>query len=132
MREVRALNSLIRRYKTNDDEAGAVSEQEKLTSGKWELSETGDLTISNLDKHDGGKYSCFGEDETDNIVSSSDVVVNCKFVDRLNYFARFHTLQISVKQMSGWLDLVDQTIKYRYSSHPRFCWMIGYCCLSIR
>ena len=57
---------------------GAVSEKAKLASGKWVQLETGDLVVSDVDRNDSGKYTCFGRDDDNNIFAHSEVAVNCK------------------------------------------------------
>ena len=79
------MTYFLRQFRTLDDRAGSVNEQQKIQAGKWIQLPSGDLVIENLDRNDSGKYSCYGRDDDNNEYVHAFVTVNCE----LNYLIDF-------------------------------------------
>ena len=72
------IHIFFRQFRTLNNQAGSVNENQKIQAGKWIRLPSGDLVIENLDRNDSGKYSCYGRDDDNNIYAHAFVSVNCE------------------------------------------------------
>ena len=93
-----------------DGNPGAMSEMEKLKSGKWVQQETGNLVIPEADRHDSGKYTCSGSAFDDHLSAQSQVTVNCKLLMIFRKTSRM--LQRPGRQIELLSHLTSQYLNY--------------------